>query len=67
MFAFQKDCGLRVIKDLVDGDANLSRIYGFILYTEKDPYVIKVLRDEVFGNLSIAFQVPTGQYLPYDH
>lgn len=48
MFAFQKDCGLRVIKDLVDGDANLSRIYGFILYTEKDPYVIKVLRDEVF-------------------
>lgn len=48
MFAFQKDCGLQVVKDLVDGDKNLSRIYGFILYTEQDPYVAKVLRDDDF-------------------
>ncbi len=48
MFAFQKDCGLQVVKDLVEGDKNLSRIYGFILYTKQDPYVAKVLRDDDF-------------------
>lgn len=48
MFDFQKDCGLQVIKELVKGDTNISRIYGFILYSEKDPYVAKVLRDEDF-------------------
>jgi hypothetical protein len=32
----------------VEGDENLSRIYGFILYTEAEPYVAKVLRDEDF-------------------
>ena len=48
MFALQKECGLEVIKGLVEGDKNLSRIFGFILYTEKDPYVAKVLRDEDF-------------------
>lgn len=48
MFELQKECGLEVIKDLVKGDKNLSRIYGFILYTDKDPYVAKVLRDEDF-------------------
>lgn len=47
MFDFQKDCGIKVIKDLVK-DSNLSRIYGFILYTEKDPFVAKVLRDDDF-------------------
>lgn len=50
MFEFQKDCGLKLIKDLVEGDKNLSRIYGFILYTEQDPYVVKALRDEDFWN-----------------
>lgn len=50
MFEFQKDCGLEVVKDLVEGDKNLSRIYGFILYTEKNPYVAKVLRDVDFWN-----------------
>ena len=48
MFDFQKDCGLQMIKELVKGDTNISRIYGFILYSEKDPYVAKVLRDEDF-------------------
>lgn len=50
MFNFEKTCGLKLIKDLVGEDRNLSRIYGFILYTEKDPYVAKVLRDEDFWN-----------------
>ncbi len=50
MLDFQKTCGLKLVKDLVTGDSNLSRIYGFILYTEKDPYVAKVLRDEDFWN-----------------
>lgn len=27
-----------------------SRIYGFILFTERDPYVIKALRDDDFWN-----------------
>lgn len=48
MFEFQRECGLRVIEELVEGDKNLSRIYGFILYTDKDPYVAKVLRDDDF-------------------
>jgi len=50
MFEFQRECSLRVIKELVEGDKNLSRIYGFILYTDKDPYVAKVLRDDDFWN-----------------
>ena len=50
MFEFQQECGLELIKDLVKDEENLSRIYGFILYTEKDPYVAKVLRDEDFWN-----------------
>ena len=50
MVPFEKECGLKIIKNLVKGDKTLSRIYGFILYTDKDPYVAKVLRDE--GKLS---------------
>lgn len=50
MFEFQQECGLELIKDLVKGEKNLSRIYGFILYTERDPYVAKVLKDEEFWN-----------------
>lgn len=50
MFDFPKESGLEVIKDLVENDKNLSRIYGFILYTESDPYVVKVLRDTDFWN-----------------
>lgn len=49
MFDFQRDCGLKVIKGLVSGE-NLSRIYGFILYTEQNPYVVKVLQDNAFWN-----------------
>ena len=48
MFDFQKDNGLEIIKGLVEGDKNLSRIYGFILYTDCNPYVAKVLRDNDF-------------------
>ena len=50
MVEFQKDCGLHLIKDLVSGDKNISRIYGFILYTDQNPYVVKVLQDNVFWN-----------------
>lgn len=50
MFDLQKECGLRVIKDLVKGDKTLSRIFGFILYTDKDPYITKVLSDQTFWN-----------------
>ena len=50
MVDFQEDCGLELVKNLVEGDSNLSRIYGFILYTEQDPYVAKVLRDDDFWN-----------------
>ena len=41
---------MKTIKELVKGDKTLSRIYGFILYTDQDPYVAKVLRDEDFWN-----------------
>ena len=50
MFDFQKDSGLEVVRELVEGDSNLSRIYGFILYTDSNPYLIKVLRDNDFWN-----------------
>lgn len=61
MFDFQKDCGLELVKDLVEGDKNLSRIYGFILYTEQDPYVVKVLRDDDLWN---AFDSISGANWP---
>lgn len=48
MVSIQKECGLNVVKGLVEDKPNLSRIYGFILYTDQDPYVAKVLRDDDF-------------------
>ena len=48
MFPFEERCGLQLVKELVSDDPNLSRIYGFILYTDKDPYVAKVLADSFF-------------------
>ena len=48
MFDVQNECGLRIIKELVEGDKNISRIYGFILYTPQHPYVAKVLEDRFF-------------------
>lgn len=50
MFEFQEDCGLKIVKELVEGEKNLSRIYGFILYTEENPYVVIVLQDDTFWN-----------------
>lgn len=42
-----KDFSLKMIKKLVD-DKNLSRIYGFILYTDKDLMLRKVLTDQLY-------------------
>jgi hypothetical protein len=50
MFEFQEKCGLKLVKELVEGEKNLSRIYGFILYTRENPYVVKVLQDDAFWN-----------------
>lgn len=47
MFQLQQEDGLELIKDLVN-DTNLSRIYGFILYTEQHPYVVNVLKNIAF-------------------
>lgn len=47
MCAIQEECDLKLIKKLVD-DKNLSRIYGFILYTDKDIMVKKVLSDKLY-------------------
>lgn len=47
MCAIQEECDLQLIKQLVD-DKNLSRIYGFILYTDKDLYVRKMLADKLY-------------------
>ncbi len=47
MFQLQQENGLELIKNYVS-NTNTSKIYGFILYTESDPYVIKVLRDNDF-------------------
>ena len=47
MCAIQEECDLQLIKQLVDDD-NLSRIYGFILYTDKDLYVRKMLADKLY-------------------
>ena len=48
MFAIQEECGLELIKQLVDKDKSLSRIYGFILYTDKDVHVRKMLADKLY-------------------
>lgn len=48
MVQFEKECGLRLIKELTSSDNTLSRIYGFILYTEQNPYVSMVLRNPFF-------------------
>lgn len=49
MLPIQQDYDLDFLKDMVK-DKYLSRIYGFILYTRKNPYVVKVLRDDDFWN-----------------
>lgn len=45
MVEAQKKYGLKLIKDLVK-DKNLSRIYGFILYTDADAFVANALSNE---------------------
>lgn len=47
MCAIQEECDLKLIRQLVN-DKNLSRIYGFILYTDKDLYVCKMLSDKLY-------------------
>ena len=39
---------LNDIKELVSGQSDITRIYGVILYTDRNPYVKKVLRDDDF-------------------
>ncbi len=63
MVQFEKECGLRLIKELTSSDNTLSRIYGFILYTEQNPYVSMVLRNPFFGIHLTAYQGQDGQYL----
>jgi hypothetical protein len=50
MVDFKNECGLTTIKDIVTTDSTLSRIYGFILYSDRNPYVVKVLQDDAFWN-----------------
>ncbi len=50
MLDFKAQCGLKLVKELVLGDKNLSRIYGFILYTERDDCVVNALNDKAFWN-----------------
>lgn len=50
MSSFEDKLGLQTIRTLVETDSNLSRIYGFILYTRADAFVVKVLQDDVFWN-----------------
>ena len=45
MHEAQKKYGLKLIKDLVK-DNNLSRIFGFILYTDADAFVANALTNE---------------------
>lgn len=60
MYPLQKENGLEVIKENVK-NANTSRLYGFILYTDSDPYVKKVLRDDDFWD---ALDEKSGQNWP---
>ena len=48
MLPLEKEYGLETIKGLVEGDKNLSRIFGFILYTEQHPFMVKVLQDSAY-------------------
>lgn len=45
MFEIEEECGLKLIKDLVK-DTNLSRIYGFILYSQDDVFMKSILTNK---------------------
>lgn len=55
MYTIQEEYGLKTIKDLVQGEKNLSRIFGFILYTNEHPYMVKVLKDSAYWNALDSF------------
>ncbi len=50
MFDINRDDSLSIIKCLVQEDENISRIYGFILYSSSHPYVVKLLRSNDYWN-----------------
>ena len=47
-YSIKEEFNLQSIKKSVENDQNLSRIYGFILYTNRDAFVAKVLNDDYF-------------------
>ena len=48
MIATNDNAKLNDIKELVSGQSDITRIYGIILYSDRNPYVKKVLRDVDF-------------------
>lgn len=61
MVAYQQEFGLTLIKEMVKSDTNVSRIYGFILYTDEEPYVGMVLSNDFFWN---ALNAKSGSNWP---
>lgn len=47
MFSIEKEYGLETIKGLVKGEKNLSRLYGFILYSRQHPFVAMALQNSL--------------------
>lgn len=48
MFTLKDKYGIKDIKQVCDNST--SKIYGFIMYTQRHSYIIKVLRDDDFWN-----------------
>lgn len=50
MYDFKTQCGLQAVKGYIDANPPKSRIYGFILYSKKHPFVLQALRDTDIWN-----------------
>ena len=48
MVTLKDKYGIEDIKQVCDN--SISKIYGFIMYTQRHSYIIKVLRDDDFWN-----------------
>ena len=48
MIALNEEFGIEKLRGVCDNAT--SRIYGFIMYTRKHSYIVKVLRDNDFWN-----------------
>lgn len=70
MYDFKSQCGLQAVKGYVNANPPKSRIYGFVLYTKKHPFVVQALRNPDIWNAldeSSGSNWPIFAVRPLDH